>query len=274
MVTGVLGAKTVKLQYACPPSLRNRSVVAVIGTFDPIVPANVELFRALAKRGRQQKLLGVVIVLFPSPAQLVNGAAVAPQYSDIHSRVALIRMSAPVDVLVVRFSKPDLDASCASFFRFLGRYIRVRELWLGPNQSLGRGWQGSRDRISELARCRNIRIKWLAPYRGRDMRWRVMKLLQEGKVRKASTFASFPPIWRRPQNSILKLHWPAGRYLVVAVAAPSVIHTVANRFAIRLRGSGNRSQTFSWPNRNIEWLAFLAGPAEKFHRKYQLKFSA
>jgi FAD synthase len=256
-----------------PNDALGTSAVAVIGTWDPIVPAHKELFRDLARRGRHEALTPVVIIIYPSPARLLNpDLGACPDYADIASRVALIRECAPVQVLVVRFHKKDLDASCRSFFDLVGACICLRELWLGANQSLGRGRQGSNAEVTALTRRRNIRLFRLSVCSRSDIGGRAIRFLQQGKLRRAVALAGHPPIWRRPQSGLLRVDWPPGRYLALPLSVPSfTARSFAGVITMRLSLVTGRLRGFVWPRKEVEWLAFLAGPADKPLRRLGTK---
>lgn len=255
-----------KIQLQLSDAKVRAPAVAVVGTWDPVVDAHRELFQRVARRGRRAKLLPVVIVLFPSPTRLLNpepGAYL--EYTDLRSRIALIRECARINVLVVRFTRRDLDANCRSFFHLVSTHVCLRELWLGVNQSLGRGPQGSDTAISAIARKRNISLRRMPVCHRSRVGGAALQLLAEGKVRAAIKCAGHAPMWSRPRSSILHLDWPPGEYLTVPMVKPS-FRAAPTAGMIRLRLSpsirGCR-QELEWPGRDVAWLGFLAGPADK-----------
>jgi FAD synthase len=244
--------------------------VAVVGTWDPVVDAHRELFQRLALRGKRAKLSPLVIILHPSPARLVNpDPGICLEYSDIKSRIALIRECARVNVLVVQFKKRDLNASASSFFSIVDSHSRLRELWLGTGQSLGRGQQGSDVAIRDYTRRHNISLKRLPYVQGSRVGGEALRLLGKGEVKDAIKSAGHAPIWRRPRSGVLHVSWPPGEYLAIPMAKPSFTADPATgvvplRLSTTTKGA---LPQLDWPGRDIEWLAFLAGPADKKARR-------
>lgn len=242
----------------------------MVGTWDPVVDAHRELFQRLGRRGKRAKLLPLVIIIHPSPARLVNpDPSICLEYSDIKSRIALIQECARVNVLVVHFKKRDLDASFSAFLHLVGSHSHLRELWLGASQSLGRGQQGSDVAIRDYTRKHNILLKRLPYVQRSRVGGEALRLIGEGKVRDATKSAGHAPIWARPRSGVLHVSWPPGEYLVIPVVKPSFTAGPATgviplRLSTTITG---RRQRLDWPRRDVEWLAFLAGPADKKARR-------
>jgi FAD synthase len=252
-----------RIQLSTSDSFAREPALTVIGTWDPLLKAQRELFQKLARRGSVAGLTPVVIILFPSPAKLVNpGSAACLEYSDLRARVALIRECAAVKVLTVRMTARDLDASSRSFFDLISSCIRLRELWMGANQSLGRCRQGSIGAIADFARKRRISLRRLEVCKECNAGG-VLRLLGEGKLRSAIKRVGLAPMWQRPRSGVLKLNWPPGGYLVVPTSRPSLAPVqAADPVAVKI-ASGEKGGTMKWPARDIEWISFVAGPADR-----------
>jgi hypothetical protein len=244
--------------------------IGVIGTWDPVVGANQELFQRLVHQAEQARLLPLVIILDPSPARLLNpDDSICLEYSDIKARIALIRDCAPVNILVVKFKKRDLDASVSSFFHLVDCHSHLRELWLGARQSLGRGQQGSDAAIRRYMRRHHIVLRRLPDVQRSRVRGGALRLLGEGRVRDAIKSAGHSPIWERPRSGVLYLNWPPGEYLALPMSKPSfatgsAAGVISLRLTPTLTGGPRR---LDWPGRDVEWLAFLAGPSDKKSRR-------
>ena len=250
---------------ASDPAVRGPTL-AVVGTWDPLLRAHRELFQELARRGAEAGLTPVVIILFPSPVRLLNpDPAICIEYTDLRARVALIRECAAVNVLTVRMTTRDLDASSVSFFDLICSHIGLRELWLGAHQSLGRCKQGSAAAIAALARRRKISLRRLDVSKKSGVGGRALRLLGEGKLRAAIKCVGHAPIWGRPRSGVLKLNWPPGRYLATStirtlLASVSAPVPISVKIASTLKGG-----TLEWPAQDVKWLSFLAGPADFPH---------
>ena len=237
--------------------------LAVIGTWDPLLHAHRKLFQELARRGARAGLTPLVIILFPSPVRLLNpDPALCLEYTDLRARIALIRECAAVKVLTVRMTARDLDASSRSFIDLIRSHICLRELWLGANQSLGRCRQGSSAAIATLARRRKISLRRLDVCKGSRLGGIALRFLGEGKLRDAIRCVGHAPTWRRPRSGVLKLNWPSGEYLAIPTVRPSLapvspLDPISVKISSTMKGG-----SLEWPAQNIEWLSFLAGPAD------------
>jgi hypothetical protein len=240
------------------------SVVAVVGAFDPLSDAHFDLFHQMSRAGTDTGLAALAIILFPAPATFVNpryDGCLA--YSALEARLALIREFGNVRVLVVRMTNLDIDASCEDFVDLLNTRVNLRELWLGPNQSLGRGRQGSYDAIAALAKTRRISLRRLGGQSGLLAGRGALNLASQGKLRDAIRATGHPPIWGRPRAGRLQLHWPPGRYLALPIAEPSFSLRVTRQpVPIEIHRISPLRRYFEWPSREIRWLLFARGPAD------------
>ncbi len=252
-----------RIQLSTSTPAVSGSMLAVIGTWDPLLRAHQELFRELARRGTEAGLTPVVIILYPSPARLVNpDPEICLEYTDLKARIALIRECAGVHVLTVRMAKCDLDASSGSFFDLIGSHMRLREIWLGANQSLGRCKQGSAPAIAALARRRKISLRRLDVSKKTGVGGKALRLLGAGKLREAIQCVGHAPIWGRPRSGVLRLNWPPGEYLATPIMSPSIT-TISTPVPITVKiASTGRGGVLKWPAQDVEWLSFLAGPAD------------
>ncbi len=240
------------------------SVIAVVGAFDPLSDAHFDLFRQMSRAGTDAALTALVIILFPAPATFVNphyDGCLA--YSALEARLALIRQFGNIHALVVRMTKSDIDASCEDFVDLLNTRVNLRELWLGPNQSLGRGRQGSYDAIAALAKSRNVSLRRLGGQSGLLAGRGALNLASKGKLRDAMRATGHPPIWGRPRAGRLQLHWPPGRYLALPIAEPSFsLRVTREPVPIEVHRISSLRRYFEWPSRDIRWLLFARGPAD------------
>ena len=242
--------------------------LAVIGTWDPLVPAHRKLFQELARKAARAGLTPLVIILFPSPVRLLNpDPAICLEYTDLRARVALIRECAAVKVLTVRMTARDLDASSRSFFDLIRSHICLRALWLGANQSLGRCKQGSAAAIATLARRRKISLRRLDVCKESRVGGMALRFLGEGKLRYAVRCVGHAPIWGRPRSGVLKLNWPPGKYLAIPTIRPSLARVSApGPISVKI-SSTMKGGSLTWPAQDVEWLSFLAGPADLPHSR-------
>jgi hypothetical protein len=236
-----------------------RPTVAVVGVWDPMVAAHRDLFGRLAAHAQLHRIASLAIVLDPSPPAMLNGLDRFPTYDDVPSRIRAIRGCGVDGVLVVRFARRDLDGGAAELLDAVGRHVRLRELWLGANQSLGRREAGSASTIERLGAERGFDVSRLEPVRLRTAP--INDLLAAGRLAEAGCAVGRPPVRSRPRSGSVRLPWPPGRYQVVPVDHPDG-PPVAAPFTVRLEPVGGAFPALAWPDRRIGSLAFLRGPGD------------
>jgi hypothetical protein len=136
----------------------NAPAVAVVGVWDPLLPAHLELFEQLCAYARGHGLDPLAIVLDPDPGVLRFGAARWPTYDEVHTRIRLIRRFGPKAVVRASFTSAGLAATAAELFAAVRSRVTLAELWLGAHQPLGAGDAGSPETVARLAIEYGVRI--------------------------------------------------------------------------------------------------------------------
>ena len=248
------------------------SVLAMIGTFDPLSNAHFELFDVMSGAAAERGLTPLIVVLFPSPAMFVNpGSDSCFAFSALEARIALIRQRANVRFLIVRMTKRDIDAPCVEFFDLLSSRVVVRELWIGARQSLGRGRQGSYDAIAALAEARAITLQRLDARAGLFAGRSALNLASQGRLKDAIKATGNPPIWARPKSARLWLSLPIGRYLAFPITEPAFDLRVTHApVPVEVKRSSTGARFADWPLPDVSWLLLASGPADAERRATEL----
>jgi hypothetical protein len=234
-------------------------VAAVVGVWDPLLPAHRDLFADLRRHASAHDLAAVAIVLDPSPQALLYGAADAPVYHDLRTRIAILLAAGLDAVLTVHLAERDLLAGAEAFFDRVGRRHDLRELWLGARQTLGRGEVGSVRVIERTAADRGVALTRL-PDR-RLPTGTVQRLLAEGRLDEAAQLVGGSPIQSRPRGESLTLAWSPGSYRAVPLRDPTA-PIAAPALTIDAIPTGAGLVRIPWPSRDIPALAFLRGPGD------------
>ena len=237
----------------------DRPAVAVVGVWDPVVIGHRELFGRLVAHARTHDLASLVIVLDPSPPAMLHGLDRFPTYDDVASRIRSIRGHGLDGVLLVRFARRDLDGGAADLLDVVQPHARLRELWLGANQSLGRREAGSGTTIERLGAERGFRLTRLPPARLRTAS--INELLANGRVAEAGRAVGRPPVRSRPRTDRLRLPWRPGRYEVAPLGHPDG-PLLGAPFAVSLEPAAGAMPVLEWPDRRIGCLAFVQGPGD------------
>jgi FAD synthase len=236
--------------------------IAVVGSFDPFVREHRQLIDQLSQCGQSRSVTSLAVILHPRPAVFLSGAKNIPIYSDIATRIMIIRACGVDAVLLIRFNEHDLNLGAQDLFELVAQYVRLEEFWLGFRQSLGVGPEGSQATILRLAERQHTRIKCLPESAAREQSRLARKALAAGYILEANHLVGLPPIWKRPKSGKIRLPWPPGDYIVVPLDDP-LASTHASAIPVRLETVSNEFATFKWPDRSVDWLAFVKGPGDK-----------
>jgi FAD synthase len=229
--------------------------VAVVGSWDPLLPGHVSLFRRLRRYARHHSLASVVIHLEPSPARHLNGALEWPTYDDVRARLAMVAASGISASLLVRFRKQDLTAGAKEFIEAVTQHVKIDELWLGAQQSLGSCEGGSDEAIQQVAKKHRITIARL-PYSSLDGAGRkVREFLILGQLEQAVRIVGRSPVWSRPRSGFLRLPWRPGNYVAAPLSGPG--GKSGKCFHLQLTGSGHIVPKCVWPDPAMSWLTFF-----------------
>lgn len=238
----------------------DRPVIAVIGVWDPLLPAHERLFEALRASARKQSLATLAIAIDPDPVRFLWGPSSRPVYSDASTRIQQILHRGLDAVLRVGFVRRDLDATAAELFRVVDPHARIAELWLGARQSLGRCQGGNAEAILAAANSRGIQVIRLPKERLESSR--VRDLLQSGQLVEAAGIVGRPPILSRPASGKLRLCWCPGSYKALATADPNVAPR-GRPLTLLLSKEGRKQPSLDWPDARTPYLAFVSGPGDR-----------
>ena len=239
------------------------AAVAVVGTWDPLLAMHEQLFKTLSDYGRRIARDSVVIMLHPPPPSFIpESPAEWPVYDDPQTRISLIKACGISATVLIDFEKEDLDAPPEEFFELLRESIKVDELWLGAHQTLGRGPDAANEELIKVARHRRIQLRRLPEMNQQRVADDVREFLRRGHVSRLVDFIGRPPVWRRPAEGKLRLAWPPGIYRCQAITKPTS-RAKGTPLTVRLARGKDSVCVLKWPNDEVKWLAFVAGPTDE-----------
>jgi hypothetical protein len=139
----------------------NQNIIAVAGTWDPLLPRHIALFKELLRYSKKKGLNPYVLIFYPTPVNFIKEDRFK-DYFDLDARVEILKYMGFNNLIVIEFEKPDLERSSAEFLDELTRQtgISINELWIGENQQFGAGAQGFLSIRHECAN-RNIKLRVL-----------------------------------------------------------------------------------------------------------------
>jgi hypothetical protein len=121
----------------------NDDIIAILGTWDPILPRHKALFKNLLRHSKKKALNPYIIIAYPNPANYIHGNCYK-DYFDLDARIELFKHLGINNILVLDMAREDLKLEAADVFDalFKDAAITLSELWVGENQSFGRGPEG------------------------------------------------------------------------------------------------------------------------------------
>lgn len=240
--------------------------VAIVGVWDPFLPAHQELFSTLIGKAAIHSQSSLAILLDPAPQLMMYGPSQWPVYNDLGSRARLMLEMGLDGLLHLDFTRQDLQAGAREFFDAVLAHVELDELWLGQFQRLGSGEAGAPDVVNQLAIQYGIHIERLqgADLGGvsRDIR----NLLYIGCLQEALKVIGRPPIFARPDCLRLESGWKPGLYQAKALTcwdSQPARPQEAELIDLVLEQDQERRRFFQWPDQKIEYLAFVAGPGDR-----------
>jgi FAD synthase len=140
----------------------NNNIIAVLGTWDPLLPRHKALFKKLLSYGKKNGLNPYVIIVYPNPGIFIYGN-VYTDYFDLPARIELLKYSGINNVLVLDIGRDDLRAGAEGVFNelFKDSTVTLKELWIGENQWFGTGDKGAAFSTAEECLQRNIKLRLL-----------------------------------------------------------------------------------------------------------------
>ena len=249
----------------------SRPVALVIGTWDPFSDDTERSLRELARDADRRGLDLAAVMFDPAPATFLFEEPWYPFYNDRYARLELLRASGVTATVVVDFEPEDIKGSAHNLFDLVGDALRIRELYLGPGQSLGRGDRGSRRTINRIGRERGFRVvTWQREGEGV---WdaEVRQALHRGAVSEAVRLHGRPPLLSargaaHRAEAGTPWTWPCGAYDAVEVEAPTSPVSTGRAVRFELRGD-DRDKRAVWSHDiGDRYVAVLRGPGDDVAR--------
>src|SRR5215207_2655651 len=235
------------------------SSVVIVGSWDPFLPAHRTMLEQLRSHARQRALASLAVMLDPSPAVFIWGRHDWAIFDDVRTRIELLLGCGIDGVLLIRLLRRDVAATAAEFFSTMLAQIDIAELWLGAHQTLGTGDHGRTEAIEDLAEDNGIELVRLPPLRRETED--VRQLLAAGRVREATQIVGRSPVRGQPRSLALRLAWLPGRYQAIPLDRPTAPPEQPS-LIVELVPQAKGLPRLQWPDREVRYLAFAAGPAD------------
>ena len=128
----------------------DRDMVLAVGVFDGVHLGHKSLLSRLLERARERDLLSGVVTFDPHPLKVLSPKTRLPFLADLEQRKALLKDEGVSVVIVLPFTRELARLSAAQFMGLLRNYLRLRELVIGPDFTLGRDREGNASTLRAL----------------------------------------------------------------------------------------------------------------------------
>jgi riboflavin kinase / FMN adenylyltransferase len=188
-----------------PPQPLDRPVCLTIGSFDGIHRGHQALIDKMAAAARATGCLAGLLTFDPHPLAVLRPELKVARLTSDEERAGILEALGLDFLLVLPFSRETAATGAAEFVRDLVALLPLRALWIGPDFALGRGREGSAERLGALGKEMGYRVRIFPPFarRGEPVRSsRVRALLgDEGAVEEAADLLGRPyQIWGQVQT--------------------------------------------------------------------------
>jgi riboflavin kinase/FMN adenylyltransferase len=168
-------------------SLRQETILT-IGAFDGVHLGHQALIGAVVDRARSTDRLAALVTFHPHPA-VVLAPDRAPRYLTTPGEKMALLEGLGIDLVVLlAFNRQVTATPARAFMQSVATYLRLRELWVGPDFALGRNREGDVPRLEEVGREFGYEVHVVEPVvlgAEKVSSSRIRALLGEGRVAEA-----------------------------------------------------------------------------------------
>ena len=165
-----------------------RETVLTIGAFDGVHRGHQALIQAVVDRARATDRLAALLTFHPRPAAVLAPDR-APRYlTTPREKLALLEALGLDLVVLLRFDRQMAATPARDFLQSVSHHLKVRELWVGADFSLGRNREGDVDALRDLGRDLGFELQVVEPVTGSGetiSSSRIRALLGQGNVEEA-----------------------------------------------------------------------------------------
>ncbi len=166
-----------------------------IGTFDGVHLGHQEIIRHLMTKAKERGLPAVVVTFFPHPDRVLGKKEGRFYLSTPEERAELLGNLGVDVVLTHPFNVEVANLSAHEFLQQLKQKIAFRDLVVGYDFALGRGREGTVDRLAELSRDFDYTLHVIPPVQinGEVVSSSLLRtLLGEGNIQKVNLLLGRP----------------------------------------------------------------------------------
>ena len=143
----------------------DKDTILTIGVFDGVHLGHKYLLAKLIERARQLNLLSGVVTFDPHPQKLLSPKTKLPFLTTLGQRKALLKDAGTEAVIVLPFTRELARLSAQEFVELLKDHLRLKELVIGPDFTLGRNREGNVSILRKLGKDMGFTVTIVPPVR-------------------------------------------------------------------------------------------------------------
>ncbi len=162
-----------------------REMCVTIGVFDGVHPGHQYLINKVKEQAAQANYLSGVVTFDRHPTALLDPAAELPYLTSLEERAEIMKELGIDHVIVLSFTPELVQLTAREFATLLRKYLRMRELIVGPDFVLGKGREGNTDVLRSLGEELGFTVIVLSPVTVEEQvvsSTAIRNMLKEGNV--------------------------------------------------------------------------------------------
>ena len=140
-----------------------RDVILTIGVFDGVHLGHRHLAQQVMRRAQELHCLSGIITLHPHPQVVLRPGNGPLCLTTLDDRLSLLRELGLEVVTALPFTLELARLSAPDFMGLVCQHLRLRELWVGPDSTLGHRREGTVTRLTEIGRELDYQVHVASP---------------------------------------------------------------------------------------------------------------
>jgi len=141
----------------------NKDTMLTIGVFDGVHLGHKYLLSQLTEQAGQRDLLSGVVTFDPHPQKVLSPQTKLAFLTDLDQRMTLIKNEGVEAIIILPFTQELAQLSAYQFVGLLKNYLRMRELVIGPDFTLGRNREGNVNTLRILGEDMDFAVTVVPP---------------------------------------------------------------------------------------------------------------
>jgi riboflavin kinase/FMN adenylyltransferase len=162
-----------------------------IGVFDGVHLGHQHLIAKLKEKAAAEVLVSGVVTFQHHPRLVFSPQSKVSRLTSLQERTGLLESLGVAHIVTLSFTPALSKLSAQEFIALLKRYLRIRELIIGPDFALGKGREGDAQALKSLGEKLDFSVEVVPPkiWHGEVVSsTAIREALSQGKVKKVNEF--------------------------------------------------------------------------------------